>query len=292
MDVVVKVVLFNGILFVVGELGGDTLLLIQLQPCLHFDSVQDFVIVNLVTTSDQGVEGLGIVRGEEIVPKRVGTLEVLLGILDIGGESVARVEGPVEGLIQGRDEEVPLLGLVNTGAGLCLEPVLDVLFTMGQELELDIVSVKVVALPCVQETGSRKGLALLLGGVANDQTWRIMAVSDDQGGTDPFARADINILESKNRTGLELGRRPDVGVFLTSGFDGSILDTVFVVEQVTILVRLDLVAVGILNVQLFDVVLVVLASDKVGEAVSGISEEGHGVRRGMDSGWEEEEGCR
>lgn len=147
LAVVVKVVLLNGVTLLSVKLGGGSLLLVLGQPLDHLGGGEDVVVVDLVSSSDHGVEGLGVVSSQEIVPQRVGTVKVGLGVLDIRGEAVAGVEGPVVGLVQGGNEEVPSLGGIDAAALLGLKPVGDVLLTMVQESQLDFVTVEMVALP-------------------------------------------------------------------------------------------------------------------------------------------------
>lgn len=268
LDVVVKVVLLNSITLLSVKLGGGSLLLVLGQPLDHLGGSEDIVVVDLVSSSDHGVEGLGVVGIHEIVPERVGTVEVGLGILNIRGEAVAGVEGPVEGLVQGGSEEVPGLGGIGAVAVLGLEPVGDVLLTVVQESQLNVVTVEMVALPRVEKTAT--GVTdLALGGVTDDQTRGVAAVSDNQDGTNPATLLNVDILVAENGTGLELGRGLDVGVFLLGGLNGSILDLLLLFEKGVGTIVLVLA----LDIEVLDVLVVVLAGDEVVDAVSKVRNE-------------------
>lgn len=270
LDVVVKVVLLNSITLLSVKLGGGSLLLVLGQPLDHLGGGKDIIVVDLVSSSDHGVEGLGVVGIQEIVPERVGTVEVGLGILNIRGEAVAGVEGPVVGLVQGRNKEVPLLGGIGAVAVLGLEPVGDVLLTVVQESQLNVVAVEMVALPRIEETAT--GVTdLALGGVTDDQTRGVAAVGDNQGRTNPATLLNVDILVAENGTGLELGRGLDVGVLLLGGLNGSILDLLLLFEEGV--GTIVLVVLAALDIGVLDVLVVVLAGDEVVDAVSKVRNE-------------------
>jgi len=214
------------------------------------------------------MEGLGVVGCEQIVPQRVGSVEVGLGILDIRSKTVARVEGPVVLLVQSGHEKVPLLGLCNPAAVLGLEPVDNVLLAVGQQSQLDLIPVKVVALPRVEQLGARVA-DLALGGVTNSQTRGVLALGDDEGGTDPAALVDLDVLEAQHGAHFELGRGLDVGVLLPGGLDGEVLDVDLLLEEVGAL----LLMVGLGNLEVLGVMLVVLAGDEVRDPVDSILDE-------------------
>lgn len=150
LHIVLKVVLLDRIPLLVVEFERDTFIAVHLKPFDHLGHLEHIVVVDLVSASNHGVEGLLIMGRQQIVPKRVGAMEITLGICNIGGEAVAGVEGPVVALLQRGDVKVPLLGLGHLLTILLLKPVLDLLLAMGHQLQLDIVTVKTVALPVVE----------------------------------------------------------------------------------------------------------------------------------------------
>jgi len=125
-----------------------------------------------------------------------------------------------------------------------------------------------VALPRVEKTAT--GVTdLALGGVTDDQTRGVAAVSDNQDGTNPATLLNVDILVAENGTGLELGRGLDVGVFLLGGLNGSILDLLLLFEKGVGTIVLVLA----LDIEVLDVLVVVLAGDEVVDAVSKVRNE-------------------
>jgi hypothetical protein len=199
-------------------------------------------------------------------------MEVFLWLLDIGRESVARVKGPVEFLVQSWDVEVPLLTLIR------LEIVLVALCLVTLDIQHDIVSVKVVAFPRVEETSPKVYGLSLLGKGLDDQLGRVLLLRDNQGGTDPSATRNIDILEAENWSDLEQGGRADGRVALACSLDGNLVIVVFVEQRVAVL----LASFG-LDVLLLGMVFVVLARHKVGNCVSNVRKKGHGDKDEWES---------
>lgn len=112
----------------------------------------------------------------------------------------------------------------------------------------------------------------MLGGVADDQTRGIAAVGDNQGRTDPATLVNVDILVAENGTALELGRGLNVRVLLLSGLNGSILDFLLLLEEG---VETIVLVAAALAIRFLGVVLVVLASDEVLDAVGKVRNELH-----------------
>lgn len=102
--VVVEHVSVDAIADFVGQRVSHTLLRVGLVvPVLHLGLTDELVTVDLITAANEGMVWLGGVRLEQVVPERVGAVEI--GLVDAGTEAVATVTSPSEVLRLGGKEE-------------------------------------------------------------------------------------------------------------------------------------------------------------------------------------------
>ncbi|KAI3483435.1 hypothetical protein L1887_53662 [Cichorium endivia] len=170
LAVVVKHVAVDARADFVGEGHGHALLGVALVvPLLHLGLAHELVAVDLIAATDDGVVGLGGVRLEQVVPQRVGTVE--LGLVDAGAEAVAAVSGPAEVLRLGGHEEgvsgeaLDRLGL-RVGVSLAVDRIVHGELVVGHG-DLDLEAPKgeraLGAVVLVQLDGLRRGMRVVLG---------------------------------------------------------------------------------------------------------------------------------